>query len=98
MVVSCPCRLCNRRLDPAQQLRFHFETEAQTSPAYLELIRELPHVNGMPLRVCRGCQEMLERRPRVVRADRREFRSAVLATLGVVAVGWVFRAMIGGRA
>ena len=97
MPTLCPCRLCRRPLDPAQTLRFLFETETQTSPAYLELIRELPHVNGVPLRVCRPCQHELESRPRVARPadDRQQFRGAVLAGLGLVAVGWVFRALAG---
>lgn len=99
MTAICPCRLCQRPLDPAQTLRFLFETETQTSPAYLELIRELPHVNGTPLRVCRPCQHELESRPRLARraapADRSEYRGAVLAAVGLVAVGWLFRSLVG---
>ena len=99
MIVTCPCRICGRQLDPAQELRFHFETETQTSPRYLELIRELPHVSGMPLRVCRPCQHRLESQPRLARqaapATRTDFRSAVLTAFGVVAFGWVFKALVG---
>lgn len=99
MIVTCPCRICGHQLDPAQELRFHFETETQASPDYLELIRELPHVGGTPLRVCRPCQQRLESRPRLaVRAapaTRTDFRSAALAALGMVAFGWVFKALLG---
>jgi hypothetical protein len=99
VIASCPCRLCGRQLEPAQQLRFHFETEARSNPTYLAMVRELPHVRGTPLRVCQGCQAQLEARPRLAHraapADRGDFRSAALAAVGVVAVGWVFRALLG---
>jgi len=104
VAVTIECQLCYSELEPAQALRFLVETENLDNPGVLEAIRHLPSVRGRPLCVCKRCQARLEASPRVVTrrpvapaaaADRRQFRSAVMAALGFITVGWIFSAVLG---
>ena len=50
------CQFCRTELDPAQEFTFLVESLTVDNPAMLATIRKLPHTNGRPLRVCRGCE------------------------------------------
>src|SRR5262245_554919 len=93
----CRCASCSGPLEPAQELRFLVESANLDNPAYLALIRRLPAVNGRPVPGCKAVQTHSEwsRRPvRVVRPL--PVRTAVLATVGLLSVGWLFQTLLTG--
>lgn len=100
-MVACPCQFCAAPLEPVQEFRYLVErATAADDPAHLSRIRELPHANGRPLRVCKGCQGEIRVHPgRFLRAveraaARREVHSGVLAA-GLLSLGWFFVTLLG---
>jgi hypothetical protein len=101
-VTACRCQFCHDPLDPAQELRFLVEIQNLDNPAYLEQIRQLPAVGGKPLRVCKPCQAKVEATPNRLRAVPRPAAAAptasgVLAACGLLSVGLVLFAFLGGE-
>lgn len=80
----CPrtCACCGAPLEPVQQFRFLFETDAD-GPSAPPALRHLPRANGRPVPVCATCQDHAAR-------PRREARPApatgVRLAVGVLSV------------
>jgi hypothetical protein len=103
VTVACRCQFCHDKLEPAQELRFLVEVQNLDDPATLDRIRQLPAVNGKPLRVCKGCQAGIEKDPAgfraaVERARRRPLRTGVLAAVGLLSVGWLLGTFLAPQA
>jgi hypothetical protein len=101
-VTACRCQFCTAPLEPVQEFRFLVETATATEdPAYLPAIRALPHADGRPLRVCKGCQGEIRVHPgRFLHAleravFRREVRSGMLAAAGLLSLGLFFVTLFG---
>jgi hypothetical protein len=100
------CQICKSKLEPVQELRYLVETQCLGEPAVLNDFRQLPDVNGHPLRVCKSCQQTIEAdrvgfRKAVdeaqakSRRQQRQRQSGVIAAFGVLAVGWFFASLLG---
>jgi hypothetical protein len=76
-------------------LRFLVETANLDDPAYLAGIRRLPAHKGRPVPVCGPCQSSLVRGPRPTR-NRGGVRVGVLATVGLLSVGWLIQTLLLG--
>jgi len=90
------CATCSGPLEPAQELRFLVESANLDNPAYLALIRRLPAVNGRPVPVCQACQAQIESTPRRIVRRPDPVRTAVLATVGLLSVGWLLQTLLAG--
>ena len=91
------CDCCSGPLEPAQQLRFLFETDNLNNPAYLVGIRRMPSRRGRPVPVCSPCQKRLESappRPPVLKMT--PFHAGMLA-MGVLSVGWLLQNLFVGQ-
>src|SRR5262249_23320802 len=85
-VKTCLCQLCQETLEPVQELRYLVEMQDVQAP-----LRQLPAVNGKPLRVCKACQGRIDADPvgfraavaEAVKAFRRRQRTGLLAAIGV---------------
>lgn len=98
-MTPCRCQFCTGPLEPAQELRFHVESQTLTNPGMLARIRRLPAAaDGRPLRVCGDCQAAIEAHPARFRraAAARQFRAGVLTAVGVLSAGWFLTALVGG--
>ena len=93
---SCPrtCVRCKADLEPVQQLAFLVETDTLDEPAYLSVIRRLPTFKGRPVPVCKACQERINTTSPQPRAPS---RSGVLATVGILSVGWLVHQLLLGQ-
>lgn len=82
----CPraCASCRAPLEPVQQFRFLFETDAE-GPTTLPALRHLPRANGRPVPVCSKCQERAEAAPPRL-ASRPAPRTGVRMAVGVLSV------------
>ncbi|HVL11204.1 MAG TPA: hypothetical protein VM529_01475 [Gemmata sp.] len=91
------CVCCRRSLEPAQELRFLVETATLDDPAYLAGIRRLPaNRAGRPVPVCSACQQLVESAPRPAHPRPHAARTGVLATIGLLSVGWLFQTLLLG--
>jgi hypothetical protein len=83
-----------------QEFRFLVESETLDNPVHLARIRQLPAANGRPVPVCKACQTLVESAPiaPIVRSNTRphSLRVGVLATIGLLSVGWLVQNMIFG--
>lgn len=84
-----PCACCHSPLEPVQEFRFLVESEMQTDPAFLAMIRRMPSNHGRPVPVCAACQVRL--------AAPRPVRAGVVAAVKIVSVGWVMTALFAPR-
>lgn len=100
MTVPCRCRMCDSKLEPAQQLRFLVESESLDEPAFLASIRRLPAVGGRPLPVCGACQRTAAANPARFRAavGRGQVRAGVLTACGLLSVGLILSTLLRPRA
>lgn len=91
------CQFCPCELDPAQQFTYLVEVQTVNDPIMMRAIRKLPHHNGRPLRVCKGCQTGIEERRFVVLDANRIRHATVQAGLALAAaVGlWAVTARVG---
>ncbi|VTT96871.1 unnamed protein product [Gemmataceae bacterium] len=83
---SCPraCACCGAPLEPVQQFRFLFETDAD-GPTTLPELRHLPRANGRPVPVCATCQARAAAAPPRQRPAPAA-RTGVRAAVGVLSV------------
>ena len=89
---TMPCQFCRHELDLAQQFRYLVEAQTVDNPVMMAAIRRLPHTHGRPLRCCRGCQTVIERKAVAGRHVNARVRTAGLRggqylVLTVLAVG-----------
>jgi len=105
-VKPCLCQICRKKLEPVQELRYLVEIQFLEEPVVLDRLRQLPDVDGKPLRVCKACQGSIEANPvgfrqAVVQAhdkarqQLRRQRSGMITAIGVLTVGWFFASLIG---
>jgi hypothetical protein len=93
--VRCAC--CANTLEPAQELRFLVETANLEDPAYLAGIRRLPaNRGGRPVPVCVPCQKLVEAAPRPARRASNAVQTGVMATIGILSVGWLIQTLLLG--
>ncbi|WP_439622726.1 hypothetical protein [Gemmata sp.] len=80
---SCPraCACCGAPLEPVQQFRFIFETDAD-GPTTLPELRHLPRANGRPVPVCASCQARAKAAPH--RPPAPAARTGVRTAVGVL--------------
>ena len=101
-MTPCLCQFCQRKLEPVQEFRFLVETQMLGDPGCLERFRQLPaDRNGKPLQVCQGCQRLIKNPLCQVRIetegeqDHRQIRTVLIATLGVLSLGWFVATVLG---
>lgn len=71
------CTFCGTPLDPVQVFVFLVEFQHLDDARRLEQIRRLPHASGIPLMICRDCQEGVEANERALIADEQFGRQRV---------------------
>jgi hypothetical protein len=93
---SCLCACCARPVELVQEFRFLVESDNLDNPVHLARIRQLPAANGRPVPVCKSCQTLVESAPvrPIVRPS--SLRVGVLATIGLLSVGWVMQTLLFG--
>ena len=101
MNYTCRCQFCDATLDLPQTFRYLVESDAAAAePGFHRCIRQLPTADGLPLRVCRGCQAAVYAQPQRFRtaARRQTVRRGLIAVGGLLSVGWVLSAVFAPRA
>lgn len=96
MPKSCLCACCAHQIELVQEFRFLVESDNLDNPIHLERIRRLPAANGRPVPVCKSCQTLVEAAPPRPITRPNSVRVGVLATIGLLSVGWVVQSLLFG--